>query len=489
MLNFLRKKKVMKRVLWALAIIIIPAFVFWGAGSLSRRKPAFKYVGTIDGKKVPIDDFIKSTRDVQVGLFLNYFGQPVAFDKIRKDRKLLNRFAWENLIVKKAAKKDNITVSDEEVINFIESHPLFQRNGVFDEKLYHYILKNSLGLMPRTFEESVRDSLIGAKYRDYLIKSVAVSNDGLLSAYKEEFEMAKVNYLLINKESFISKVTVSEDAITRFYGENKELFREPEKIVLWYIEFPHREEGSKENALRDMQKAYNRLQRRAPDMEKEAEALGLKLSETPPFQREELVPDIETEGIRNIGPISSRLRELVDVLPIINENEKGVSYIIAVKKKLPSRIKPEEKVSAYIVGLVREKKALELAREEAEEIYRKALKRKRSLLKIADDYGMELHRTELISRFDYIKGVGESYGVVSFAFTLKPGEISEPIEVRKGFVLIEPISFFYIDIEKFEKEKADYRSKVLSVKKMKALEDWFQKRNKDSSLAVDLDML
>ncbi|MGB2705583.1 MAG: SurA N-terminal domain-containing protein, partial [Candidatus Omnitrophota bacterium] len=66
MLNFLRKKHIAKKVLWALAVIIIPAFVLWGAGSLSKRRFPFKYVGRISGRKVSVKEFLKSVKDVRI---------------------------------------------------------------------------------------------------------------------------------------------------------------------------------------------------------------------------------------------------------------------------------------------------------------------------------------------------------------------------------------------------------------------------------------
>ena len=89
----------------------------------------------------------------------------------------------------------------------------------------------------------------------------------------------------------------------------------------------------------------------------------------------------------------------------------------------------------------------------------------------------------------YAEGAGESYKIVDAAFKLNPGEISEPIEVRKGFAIIEPIEFQPIDEKKFEEEKGDFRNKILSMKKMKSLEDWFKKASASTSLAVDLDMI
>lgn len=482
MLTMLRKKHIAKKVLWFLAIIIIPAFVLWGAGSLSKKKLPFKYIGTVDGKKVSVDAFIKSLRDVQTGLFLNYFSQPQALNKIQTDRKLLNRLAWENIVINRIAKKDKIIVSDREVINFITGHPLFSRGGEFDEKLYRYILKNSLGLVPRTFEESVRNFLINTKCKSQIVRNVTVSNDELLGYYRNEFEKAKVDYVVIDKKDFKEDARVSESEISAFYKKNKERFREPEKVILAYIAFPHRETGTKEKVMENLKRVYEKIKRRPRDMEKIAHGLDMEIGETPPFSREEIVPEIAISP--DTMSVSFQLRPLVDVLPIISESEEGISYIIMVKSKIPPSIKPQKEVSSYIAEMIGDEKSARLAEKEARRIYDEAKSGNIPLDKIAKANNLVLLSAGFTSRFDYIKGVGESYRIIDEAFKLKLGDISEPVKVRKGFVLMEPVEFQFIDAEVFEKEKENYRNKVLAAKKIKFFEVRFAEE--DVSLNVDL---
>ena len=487
MLNLLRRKKVAKRVLWFLAIIIIPAFVLWGAGSLSKRDLPYKYIGTIDGRNIPVDTFVKSTKDVQIGLFLTYFNQPQALDGLRKDRKLLNRLAWESLLVTRSAMKAKISVSNEEVINFITRHPLFVKGGVFDDRLYKYILKNSMGLTPRAFEESVRDFLVNMKYKNAIIENVSISQDELRQSYKNEFEKATVYYVLIDKNDFKEGIEVSEDEITYFYEENKDRFKESEKVVLQYIAFPHKEKGTKEKALYDLRNAYEKLRPRPSDLEKTAKRLNLVIRETEPFSQDEIVPQIG--DIKHVGIISFRLRPLVDILPVASEEEMGTSYIIRVKERMPPRIKPKDKVAFYIEGIIKNENALGLAKDEADKLYSIAKSENIGLKKLARIYDLNLRNTDLISRFDYVEGIGESYNIIDSAFRLKLGEISKPLKVRKGSALIESLELLAIDEEKFEKDKENYKNKVLSVKKIKALENWFDKAKANSSLNVDLDRI
>ena len=227
MLGILRKKKTMKRILWGLAIIIIPAFVLWGAGSGTKEKSPHTQIGTIDGAVIPVDDFIKGVQDTRVSLFLNYFNQPETLRELQNDSALINRLTWDNLIMAEKAKKEKLSVSDEEVISFITRHPLFIRGGIFDDKLYNYILRNSLGMMPRAFEESVRNLLIYAKYRERIVEFVTVSEDELRESYKKETEKVELNYVVIDRSLYGDIAEVSEDEIDVFYEKNKNRFKEP----------------------------------------------------------------------------------------------------------------------------------------------------------------------------------------------------------------------------------------------------------------------
>jgi hypothetical protein len=487
MLSMLRKKKTMKRILWGLAIIIIPAFVLWGAGSLTKESSPYKYIGTIDGKKVTIDDFIESAKDVQINLFLNYFSQPEVLDKFTKDRKFINKLAWENILFHEGMKNTNITVSDKEVIYFITNHPLFTKNGVFDEKLYNYIIKNSFGMTPRTFEESVRRFLKSTKFRTTLVENVTVSDEELLQYYKNEFEKAEIYYTVINRESFLEKINITEEEIDSFYENNKNIFMEAEKVIVEYITFNYKNAEEREAALQKIRLLYEKLRSNPENMKSIASKMGEAVLETKPFSQNEVVDGVGAPGTLNTAAFS--MKPGTDILPLIDEESDGSSYLIRVKEiKAPSVMK-KDKVSDKIIDILKTQKAEILAEKEILKIYTDAKDNNLSLKTICDKYNLPLMKTEFITRLDYIEGVGESYIIIDEAFKLNPGSISPPIKTRKGFAIVEPSQFLYIDNEKFEEEKIEYMNRVLSTKKMKALEDWFNNINKKATLNVDLDRI
>jgi len=490
MLRLLRKKKTMKLILWGLAIIIIPAFVLWGAGSLRESDSSPKYIGTIGEKKVPFKEFAQSFTEARVELFLSYFNRPETLKELQKNRPLLNRLAWNNLIIKYKAKDDGVSVSNEELINYITNFPLFTRGGKFDERVYEYFLRNAFGMdmTPRTFEEYVRSCLILSKYKQRIVKDVTVTSEELMDFYKADFEKASMNYAVLDKDIFSGDTSVSPGQIEEYYERQKNNLRTPERIILEYIKFPHSNAKEKKETLASIRKAYELLRSNPRKMRQISERLNLKINETPPFARNELVPGIG--NISEIGTTAFTLRPGIDIAPIVDESESGISYILRVKEKLPARIQTKEEAKDYITNMLKDDGAYILAYQEAQKIYKSDIKTKSLSLKdIAEKYSLSLGETQLVGRFDYITGIGESYGAVEEAFKLRVGEISEPIKVRKGYAFVQPVELVFIEKSKFESEKEDYRKKILTLKQVKAVEEWTRGAQQNTSLEVNLEQL
>lgn len=479
MLNYLRKKKIAKRILWLLAILIIPAFIIWGAGNLVKKTATVKYIGSIDGRNINFHDFIKRMDDVTVEFFLNYFTQPEMLKKIREDKALVAKLTWNNLVIENYLRKRRIRISDDEVINFITTHPLFIRNGSFDKELYRYILQNTLAMTPRTFEESLRRYLARSRFRNELVKDVTVTDEEILDFYKKEHEKAKLLYILIDKDGFLDEVNVTEEEINEFYNENKEHFKTEEKIIIQYIKFDT-SGGSDIKKLKDI---YNTLRSNPKLIKKLAEKFGLIIKETEPFSKNEIVSEVGT--IENLNNTVFRMRSYKDVAILRDKIKPEINYIVIVKKKIPPRVKAKEEIRELIISGIKNEKAFELAKDASWKIYSKNKGMK--LEKIAHQNGVELLHTNLISRYDYIKGVGESYNIIEEAFKLGMGKISRPIPVRKGYILIEVEELKNIDKTTFAEKKEEYRKKLLYMKKLKAVQDWFKKISKNTKLYVALE--
>jgi len=211
MLKLMRNKKVTKFVLWGTLILILPAFVIWGAGSISKSKEKGpKYVGIIDGKKVSFDDFAASLAAVRTQIFMNYFPQPKVMETIFTNKELMGKLAWDMLIMSSEAGKRKIKVSDAEIIGFIRGHPLFSRGGQFDDRMYQYILRNNLNIYPRNFEEITRDNLAIQKLNNMMTKDIIITDDEVLITYKKENEKFEEEKFNKDKAEFAKKVLLAK---------------------------------------------------------------------------------------------------------------------------------------------------------------------------------------------------------------------------------------------------------------------------------------
>lgn len=230
MLKFLRKKNIARIVFWALVILILPAFVFWGTGSLSGSKDKRpKCVGAIGGKKVSFEDFYCALTGIRCQIVLIYFTQPKILDAMFQNKALMGKLAWDRLILLKEADRNKIKANDLDVVSFIQSHPIFTRNGAFDTKIYEHVLRYNIGLDPRGFEEIVRENIRIKKLNDLVAKDVAVTDEDVLDEYKKAAQKFKIEYVLSGSAQFLGKQAVSDKAAKDYYDNNKKEFVLPQK--------------------------------------------------------------------------------------------------------------------------------------------------------------------------------------------------------------------------------------------------------------------
>jgi len=313
MLKVFRNKNVAKAVLWALLILILPAFVLWGTGSLGRSdKKGPAYVGTIENKQVSFEDFARSVTSVRCQIVLNYFDKSKALEQLLKNKPFIGKLAWDRLIMLNKAKMAKIKVPDKDVVKFISSHPLFAQNGRFDDRAYQYFLANSLGIYPRNFEEIIRENLMIQKLNEAITKDVKITDDEVLRAYERDNSKFKIAYILIPLSEFTDKVAASEEEAKDFYEKHKQDFiiqakdaegKEGPKKAASFEEMRETirsfllENRARPLASEAANKAYDKLNQLMTknnlSFESAAAKLGLKIQESAPF--------VKTDYLEGIG--------------------------------------------------------------------------------------------------------------------------------------------------------------------------------------------
>jgi peptidyl-prolyl cis-trans isomerase D len=237
MLNFLRKRASSWFIKVAFALIIL-VFIFWGIGTIREREQ--NTIGEVEGKKISLSQFQNTVNIVSE----NY--KAILGDKF--DYKILSeqikKTAWDMLvdqaILTKTAEELKIKVSPEEVIDEIQKNDAFKENGVFKRERYIEILRYNK-ILPSQYEAQIEKSLLLKKVKTFLKNSVTASNDETTQWYILKNRKIKAGYITLSYKDFTKDVSITDGEIKKYYEDNKEQFKKPEKANVVYYLIPHSE--------------------------------------------------------------------------------------------------------------------------------------------------------------------------------------------------------------------------------------------------------
>ncbi|MFC1570184.1 peptidylprolyl isomerase [Candidatus Omnitrophota bacterium] len=471
-LAILRSKKFAKRILIAILILIIPAFILWGVGSLSD-KPA--PIGKIYGKTVTADDFVKSRQGTMIQVLLTYFMDYNAMNNILRNRPMINFMAWERLVLLDAAQKQKITVSNKDVTKFIASHPLFQRNGVFSQEAYASLLRNpAISMPPRQFEELVRENLEVGILRQEILGSIAVTDEDLLKAYKMNNDEAQLSLLIIDKDPFLEDVTVTDEEVRTAYDSNKERFFVPEKVDVEYIEIPYNDPAELEAITGQLEALYPEITGSVLGFEAIAKKQNLRYGRTGPFSRDDIIPGITF--FQGFQDVAFNLREGQIGPPIFSSPEKGAAYIIRKARHIPPRPLEFEEVHTDLNRALLDAKAIELAKGMTDGVYTRLSEKTSTLEKEAEADGISIQSAGPVKAEEYIENLGPARELVYRSLTAGKGNLIEPLIFQKGIIITRVDEIIPADETDFNEKKEDFRNNITRNKQMQAMDAWFKER-------------
>ncbi|WP_287595703.1 SurA N-terminal domain-containing protein [Thermomonas sp.] len=160
---------------------------------------------------------------------------PKAFESVENKRRILDALIDEQLM-KLAAERDGIVISDAEVRESIRKFPDFQVDGAFNADRYQLLLASQNPPMsPRDFEARIRDSL----------KNELIPSGIARSAFVTDAELDRLMRLLGEHRDvgFVALPPVAPDAgevtaaqIDAWYQAHKSEYRKPETVRLEYVE-------------------------------------------------------------------------------------------------------------------------------------------------------------------------------------------------------------------------------------------------------------
>src|SRR5271167_2892979 len=159
MYDFVYKRK--RLVQFVLALITLP-FAFFGVDYYFRNADRSGEMASVSGNVITDADFANTMNEqqqrMQRALGANY--DPAVFQDPEVRYSLLEQLIGERLL-QEQARRDHLTVSDEQLRQFISEIPAFQEGGKFSQAKYEQLLaQQNPPRTPVEFAQNVRQGLM-----------------------------------------------------------------------------------------------------------------------------------------------------------------------------------------------------------------------------------------------------------------------------------------------------------------------------------------
>lgn len=449
MLKRLRNKKTAKKVWIILAIIIVPAFVLWGSGSLIRSKQEATYAGRVFGKNISFLEYKDALEAVRNSAIMQ-FGEN--FSEMQKILNLESQ-AWMRIILLFEAKKRKITASDKEVIELIESYPYFQRNGQFDNRMYSELLHYVFHTQPRVFEEQARQNIIISKLYRQVTAVLKVSAEEIKTEYRKANEEISLYYIAGAPSDFAKDINPSDADLKAYFAANSLQFKQPLSFNLDYVVL------ESENKIKDVVSRLNKKR----DFNKTIKEMGITLKETGLFAQTDPIPGIGWSP--EILNLLSKLK-IGQYSPPIQIGK--YYYVLRLKETKEAYIPAFEKLKDKVKEAFIKERATRAAKERIEECLLKLKESQQinpkltDLEKTAKECGLKSGSTDYFKYGSYIEGIGASDILWVKALELKEGGFSDIISMPSGFYIIKLKNRIPFDQNKFQGEQVEFSKKLLS---------------------------
>jgi peptidyl-prolyl cis-trans isomerase D len=174
----------------------------------------------------------------------------------------LRQMALEQLIdqtlINREAGHLGLQISDSELAHAIESQTAFQVDGRFNVQKYNEILRQN-DLEPFAFENKTRDRILTDTMRQMITQAVQVSKDEVRNEFNRFGQKLSLNYIEFPYTDFTGQVNPTQQQLIKYYDDNRDQFREPERIRMEFIRYDPSVLGANQTpSPEDIQANYER---------------------------------------------------------------------------------------------------------------------------------------------------------------------------------------------------------------------------------------
>lgn len=424
-----------KIVLWVVVVaFLITIFAVWGLDLQSTSSHHEKnLVGRVNG--VSVTPQMYNTIYTQMAQQV----RSQSGDITAAQQEMIRDQAWENIvsniITGEQVKKLGITVSDEEVLNFLKTSPpqevqqyFKDKSGNFDYAAYQAALNNPDADWTAV-EALARERIPIVKLNHYLMSQVHVSATEVRQAFAEQNTKLVARYVQFPLDAEdLAGYAPSDAEVKAYYDAHQDMFKDVERAVVEFVRIPIEPTKEDKDALIEM-------------------ANGIRKTETTPDQ---FKSDIETYSEAQTSKVGGETG-------LLGKTQRDPAVIAAADALKPGEIS-QPIVTAdgvYIVQLIEKKKDKTEDKYNLRELFMKlspsaatqdtlsakaravqeSASASNDFAAAAKEHGLEVSTSQPFAEGFPIPGLGYFPAVSRFAFASKPGAISAVISDDKNYVV------------------------------------------------------
>jgi peptidyl-prolyl cis-trans isomerase D len=204
------------------------------------------------------------------------------------------------------------------------------------------------------------------------------------------------------------------------------------------------------------------------DMATAAEKLGFKMTNTGLFSEDKPIPELGYE--RNIIKFAFA-NEAGTLSPIFETDDMVV--LTSVAERSPAGIKALEEAEEKVRRDLTEYLAKQKCQQDIANIWAR-IEEGAAYDKAAEEAGFEAVTSRMISRRDYIRGVGGDPKVIGAVFSLaEPGDMSGPVEYLKGWCILKLVNRQGADLAQYGEMRDSLMQVILSGKQQDVFNNWY----------------
>lgn len=222
-------------LLFVIVAFIATSLFYFGSDSLRGDGGRSAAPITVNGEQIPPARFQQVQRN-----YIEYYRRssrqdltPEMAERMGMTRQVISDLIQETLIVQQA-KREGITVTDEELRLRIQSIPSFQEDGRFSRERYLAQLKQAR-IDPADFETDVRRDMVRQKMEAIVKDGIKVTDPEVEQAYRVRFERVRADWVSIETAPLMAQVTVTDADAEAYVKTHEAQFTRPERRQIQYV--------------------------------------------------------------------------------------------------------------------------------------------------------------------------------------------------------------------------------------------------------------